>query len=291
MHSLIAELPFVGQIKSDKYSCKLIWDACPLCGKQRWVRLGSKGGYCRSCFAKTRTGERNPFYGKHHNSETRLLLSSIANQRPRELYKKTAEHRAKISAALKGKKHSPEHIEKNRLVHLGIRHTEEWKLEHSRQLKGRKNPFTTVHKEHLRKPKSYMPPFSSEHRRKIGEANRRRWNRPGFAERILAKLRSHAKPNKVEGILFDILDRNFPGQWKYVGDGKVIIEKKNPDFINCDGKKLVIELFGDYWHDATDEVTKPQFYLKYGFRCLIIWQHELRDPEKVLEKVRVFSNG
>lgn len=39
----------------------------------------------------------------------------------------TPEHRANISKGLKGKKQSPEHIEKNRLCHTGIKHTEEAK--------------------------------------------------------------------------------------------------------------------------------------------------------------------
>lgn len=247
------------------------------CVKNRW------GGYS---LRRSYKGEANPFYGRHHSEMTKVLLS-----KPRQLFIRTEAHKQNISLALKGKKHSPQHIEHNRLAHIGQKHTDEWKKQHSQQLKGRKvGPFSEQHRQSLKKPKSFVPPFSEEHRRKIGEANHRRWQRPGFAERILSKLRSHAKPTKAELLLEDILGTYFPNEWIYVGDGKVLIEKKNPDFINCNGKKLIIELFGDYWHKPTEVITKTQFYLKYGFKCLVIWQHELKEPEKIVQKVRVFSD-
>jgi hypothetical protein len=240
------------------------------------------------------SGENNPFYGKHHSKETRELLSLKAKQRPQGSFAKTEEHKRKIAIALTGKKHTPEHVEHNRLSHLGQKHTEEWKLRHSQQLKGRK--LTAEQRLKLSKAlkgirKRIIPPRTPEWRRKIGEANRRRWVRPGFAERILSRLRSQAKPTKAELLLQDILNTNFPNEWKYVGDGKVLIEKRNPDFINCNGKKLVIELFGEYWHEVSEEIAKLEFYLKYGFRCLVIWQHELKEPKKVIEKVKAFTDG
>jgi len=41
---------------------------------------------------------------------------------------------------------------------------------------------------------------------------------------------------------------NFPNEWKYAGDGSLIIRGKCPDFVNVNGRKLIIEVFGDYWH-------------------------------------------
>lgn len=242
------------------------------------------GGYS---LRRSYEGEANPFYDKHHSEDTKVLLS-----KPRTPFIRTEEHNKNISLALKGKKHSAEHVQHNRLAHIGQRHTSEWKEEHSKQLKGRKiGPFSERHKQSLRKPKRFVPPFSDEHRRKIGEANRRRWRRPGFAEQVLRKIRSATKPTQPEKYLRELLNDYFPNQWQYVGDGKVIIERKNPDFINCNGKKLIIELFGDYWHDVSEATTKPQFYLKYGFGCLVIWEHELKEPEKIVQKVKVFSNA
>jgi predicted nucleotide-binding protein (sugar kinase/HSP70/actin superfamily) len=35
----------------------------------------------------------------------------------------------------------------------------------------------------------------------------------------------------------------------FKNNGKIIIERYNPDFIQCNGKKKIIELFGEYWHN------------------------------------------
>jgi hypothetical protein len=98
-----------------------------------------------------------------------------------------------------------------------------------------------------------------------------------------------AKPNKPEHQLNIILDELYPNQWEYVGDGKKIIYGKNPDFWNGDHK--LIELFGDYWHttkarnyEETEE-GRISFFKQYGYKCLVIWEHELKQPEQVVHKI------
>ena len=93
----------------------------------------------------------------------------------------------------------------------------------------------------------------------------------------------------------NLIQKTFPKEWKYVGDGKVIIDCLNPDFINCNGKKLVIELFGDYWHSneiahITEEERKKRF-MKYGFDMLVIWESELTNLTDVLGKIKNFMEG
>lgn len=91
----------------------------------------------------------------------------------------------------------------------------------------------------------------------------------------------------------DILDRNFPDEWKYVGNGEVIIGGKNPDFVNVNGRKAVVEVFGDYWHSeritgkpAEQEVAdRIAHFAKYGFRCTVIWEREVSDENLVLTKL------
>jgi G:T-mismatch repair DNA endonuclease (very short patch repair protein) len=104
------------------------------------------------------------------------------------------------------------------------------------------------------------------------------------------------KPNKKEQVLIKLLkSNNFP--YKYVGNGKVWLSGKNPDFINVNGQKKLIELFGDYWHNkkhfpqSNDEQSLSQHYKKYGFKCLIIWEKELKNSEKVIQKIREFEYG
>ena len=108
------------------------------------------------------------------------------------------------------------------------------------------------------------------------------------------------KPNKKETILINLFKQNeLP--YKYVGDGELIIGNKCPDFVNCNGQKKIIELFGDVFHNPkksffdidwkrTDVGTKA-IYSQYGFKTLIIWENELKDLDKVLEQIKRFDGG
>ena len=173
--------------------------------------------------------------------------------------------------------------------------------------------------------------FSEDHRRKMREAHVRRWARPeshvqmsesslrkwqnpGYRQRLVdihkrqwredAELRerniraalaaNHARPNRPESAMQGILDRNFPGEWKYCGDGTTIIDGKNPDFLNVNGRKAVIEVFGDYWHSEKIRgiptkqhvAERVAHFAKSGFDCLVIWEHEVRDEKLVVTKVK-----
>lgn len=105
------------------------------------------------------------------------------------------------------------------------------------------------------------------------------------------KLRRHGfirKPTKPEIALSNLVAKdNLP--FKYVGEGEVWLGNHNPDFINTNGKKQVIELFGTYWHPVFDVAQRIEHYKQYGFDCLIIWEDELKKPEAVLKKVHKFA--
>ncbi|GAI02857.1 unnamed protein product, partial [marine sediment metagenome] len=56
------------------------------------------------------------------------------------------------------------------------------------------------------------------------------------------------KPNRQERKLEALLEKRFPGEWKFVGNSEVILGTLNPDFINCNGRKHIIEFFGCWYH-------------------------------------------
>ena len=111
-------------------------------------------------------------------------------------------------------------------------------------------------------------------------------------EFIKKKLRGLIKrPTKPEKVLFELIQQNnFP--YKYVGDGKIIIKYFNPDFINCNGQKKVIEMFGDYWHGKDrrhmTQLQREERFAKYGFKMLVIWESELGNQDQLLNKVEKF---
>ena len=89
-------------------------------------------------------------------------------------------------------------------------------------------------------------------------------------------------PTSLEKWIQEILDRHFPGEWAYIGDGKITIEGYIPDFINVNGKKLIIEAFGVYWHSKEQEEQRIAIFSRYGFRTLIIWERNSNNPKKRL---------
>ncbi len=113
------------------------------------------------------------------------------------------------------------------------------------------------------------------------------WQRPEY---VRNQMRAKGcRPNKAEILLQHILDKYSPNEWKYVGDGELIIGGKCPDFVNIDGQKALIELFGDYWHQGENPQIKIDHYKQYGFECLVIWENELSDKEALMQKVRHFN--
>ena len=104
-------------------------------------------------------------------------------------------------------------------------------------------------------------------------------------ERVAMIIKAfHARPNRAEYRLIKLMeDNHLP--FHYVGNGKLIIGGKNPDFVHSQGEKKVVELFGDYWHSPlrrpkmrptmTYDAIKKH-YIKYGYDVLILWEGELR---------------
>ena len=90
-----------------------------------------------------------------------------------------------------------------------------------------------------------------------------------------------------------MLNTLLPKEYKFVGDGKVFIANFVPDFINVNGQKKIIEIFGDYWHKRPEVIKRDKrrkiAYKKYGYKTLIVWEHELKDLEKLEKKIIEFS--
>jgi hypothetical protein len=62
----------------------------------------------------------------------------------------------------------------------------------------------------------------------------------------------------------------------------------NPDFINVNGRKAVIELFGRNWHTLDEKRTRQEAFAQYGFECLILWDWELYRPDRLMRKLNIF---
>ena len=116
----------------------------------------------------------------------------------------------------------------------------------------------------------------------VCEANKHQWENPSYVKAVMEAR--EVKPNKTELRLEKIV---FPFGFWFVGDGKLIVGGKLPDYWNGDHK--LIELFGDFWHKGEDPQIRIDFFKRYGYDTLVIWEHELEnlDKKENLDKILI----
>lgn len=184
----------------------------------------------------------------------------------------------------KGKHHKPESNEKNRLAHLG---KTPWN-------KGKRGSQRAWNK---------GKPWSEETRQKMSVSKIQNWLDPKFRENFITKIRAKwkdeeyaremgrrqgRKPSKPEKSLILFLNTNFPNEWRYVGDYKFWIEGKNPDFININGRKAIIEYNGYYRHNKVKDEVKTKHYAQYGFKTLNLYPIDLKNEKTLIQTISNF---
>lgn len=231
-------------------------------------------------------GTKNPFYGKHHSLETRKRFTKTRTGKPQPWnHKHTEETKHKISLANTGQKHPN-------------RKYPEWFGE--RISAGKRTPLPETEVINL-----YESGLSSK---AVGEKYGvwegvilRRLQRLGVPRRKRtcqlhteeskrkSRLALQSKPNRVEErIQRFCITHQIP--LRYVGNGEVWIGKRNPDFIDYNGRKIVVEIFSDYWHSPLknpnvqwNRTVNPTMkaYKKYGFDCKIGWDNQLKSDKDI----------
>lgn len=247
----------------------------------------------------------------HNSEEARRKMSPIGR-------KHSLETRMKIGLAHKGRKHSEEHVRKiamtkignkncvGRIIseetrqrmseaHKGVIPSERARKRMSEARKGNKYALGHKHSKDVCKKMSEKAKgrrFSLLHCQKIGLANKRRWSDPVIKAKTMGKMFKSlgVKPNRQEKLLTHILDDLFPGEYKFVGDFSFSLGGKSPDFMNVNGQKKLIELFGDYWHKNDNEADRVCHFEQYGFRTLIVWERELKDRDLLKKRLVDFHN-
>ncbi len=111
---------------------------------------------------------------------------------------------------------------------------------------------------------------------------------------LKARKGNRLKPNKPEIFLNNLIKKNnLP--FNYTGNGAIwfkgLNHSFNPDFLSKNPRHI-IEVFGDYWHNLPGVQKKDKerlkTYKKYGYKSLVVWQHELKNPDQVINKINKF---
>ena len=79
--------------------------------------------------------------------------------------------------------------------------------------------------------------------------------------------------------LKNILNNLYPNEWEFVGDGKMVLGGKIPDFVNVNGNNQIIELYGRYWHRNDNPQDRIDLFQTFGYATMIVFDNELKDEQ------------
>lgn len=227
--------------------------------------------------------------GWHHTEESRAKMSASHKGIPL-----SEEHRRNIglagigrigawrgkSSPMKGKHLSEEAKNKLSIANRGMHrsHQTEFVKGCISWMTGRKHSEET-------KQKMRDRIVSEETRQKISASCKGRKLTPEQIKKAL----SRRTPTSLEIKFQEIINKhNLP--YKFVGDGSFMIGRKNPDFININGKKIAIEVYARYYklkHAETLEEWKDnrkKILNEYGWKVLFFDAMEVNECN-VLERL------
>jgi len=230
----------------------------------------------RKKMSESHQGPRPWRIGKGHSEEARMKMSISHAGIP-------LSEKAKINLGIASKRAWAAKSEVQRQAVLSKRHAA-WggnkspmKGKHHTEEANRKN--SDAHKGKRLSPKTE---FTSD-------LLKGRYQDPAYVQKMAKAW--NIKPNKPESCLNNLLEGLYPGQWKYTGDFSFTINGKCPDFVNCNGQKKIIELFGDYWHRGQNPQDRIDTFRPFGYETLVIWEHELKNIDSVIERIRGFMGA
>jgi len=183
----------------------------------------------------------------------------------------------KVSKALKGKPRSKESVEKQRKTLEELWRDPEYR---EKQLS-------------LRNPKAPNP--------KNSRNMKRLWQDPEYKESQLKAIFEgmRLKPNKPEQGFQRLLNKWFVGEYQInVTADVMVLGNRVPDFVNINGQKKIIELFGDYWHGEEltgrskeeEEEQRIDYFAQFGWKTLVVWEYELGNLNELKEKIVNFNS-
>lgn len=255
-----------------------LWKNQEFRNKQMEVRTSAE---FREARRQNMLGENNPNYGrpswnsgknisgmsgKHHSEESKEQIGKKNSKRTKEFFKNNPEARDFRRKKFKELVQDPEFIAKKEKG-LKMLHNDSVRHEQIYKTREKSDKWKT---------------FKKNHKKTMKE----KWQDPEYVKKQM-KARG-VKPNNVEKKLDKILQKLIPNEYKYVGAGEVIIAGKCPDFINANGQKKIIELYGDWWHRNDDPQDRVDLFAQYGYKTLVVWEKELKNIEKLKKGIMEF---
>jgi len=282
---------------------------CKSCGKKIVVGMSNKQKFCsKKCNGKF-------FRGDNNVSKRRCVRNKIKmywKKRRKYMYcqvcgkkfvysgnKKLCSKKCVgkyMSKKMEGKVFSEKHRENLSLSHMNKKHTEKQKekigLGNRKAHKKRKYGFASHKNIKLTEEHKINIGLANKNSVSIGRSSRERWKNKVYKEKTLkAILKSISKlPTSYERKII-YLNKKYGLPFRYCGNGKVIIHGLCPDFIERNGKKLLIETYTKWCHPINYEKQRYAMFRQFGFRTLFLSDEDLlnKDWEQIcLKKIKKF---
>ena len=242
-------------------------------------------------------GFREEFHAKRMghpvSGETRKKMSLRKKGKPRDMSIYTDDVRQKCRdaahAAWQDEEGRRQRVEANYASHT----TPEYRAAASERMKGKSPSEETRQK--ISQSLTGQPgrPCTETTKKAISDAAKQRWTIPEKRDANLRALYKAwaRKPNKLEKGFQALLDELFPGEYVYVGNGGLLVGGKCPDFMNVNGQKKLIEVYGDFWHQGDNPQKRIDHFSKFGFKTLVLWESEINaDLIAVANRLAAFHN-
>jgi len=220
--------------------------------------------------------EVHPMYGEHHSENVRKSISETITK----LWK-TSEFRTMM---MSHRRYGPLSLATRKRIadaHLGKHLNDKTK-----------EKLSIFSMKRFSNPKNH-PMFGKHHspriRGKLSEFQKDLWKKPEHADKMWRAF--CRRPNNQESECFGYIDSVVPKLFRYVGNGKLNVDGRFPDFVSTDGSKLLIEFNGEHWHKGENTRVLSRHYAKQGYRVLFIWSRELKNPERLKKKIIRFVKG
>lgn len=122
--------------------------------------------------------------------------------------------------------------------------------------------------------------LSKEHLKKCSEGLLRHYSDKDRKEKHIRSIMKGIikRPTSFESRLIGLI-KKYKLPYKYVGNGEFFINGKNPDFVNTNGQKTLIEVY--HWYPARKnyEIERYNFFSKYDFRTAFLQDEHLFSDE------------
>lgn len=226
--------------------------------KERYPKADFHSQKFRENYSGKISGENHPLYGKEHPNKGKSIH--------------TKESKRKISESLKmkweDKEFKKKHIGENHPFYGKTRKFDEtWRKKIGKVWKGRK---------HSEETKKKMSESAKEKFQEMDEEDYKEW-----LNNVVKSMEK--KPTSLEVKTEKILDKLFPNEWRYVGDGSLWLgfPPMNPDFVHIE-RDIVIEVFAKFFKErngGVDSYIKERMekFNELGFSCVFFPAEEVSD--------------